>query len=116
MLALITPLISHGVIDNTVRNTVTLQLWGIDGGEPLEYTMRGNCLRDIAGCRVSFVNKGAAPERREEHQVLRTLRDDHRMPIAGDITLSAASRTPTTSARCPTCSPSSSSSPTRCAS
>lgn len=88
MLALITPLISHGVIDNTVRNTVTLQLWGIDGGEPLEYTMRGNCLRDIAGCRVSFVNKGAAPERREEHQVLRTLRDDHRMPIAGDITLS----------------------------
>ena len=88
MLALITPLITHGVIDNTVRDTVTLQLWGIDGGEPLEFTMRGNCLRDIAGCRVTFVNKGAAPEHKEEHQVLRAMRDDRRMPIAGDITLS----------------------------
>ena len=88
MLALITPLISHGVIDNTVRDSVTLRLWGIDGGEPLEYTMRGNCLRDIAGCRVSFVNKGSAPEHLREHHVLRTLRDDRRMPIAGDITLS----------------------------
>ena len=92
MLALLTPLISHGVIDNTVRDTVTLQLWGIDGGEPLEFHLHGNCLRDIAGCRVSFVNNGAAPERTEEHRVLRTLRDDQRMPYLGDITLSRRER------------------------
>ena len=88
MLALLTPLISHGVIDNTVRDTVTLQLWGIDGGEPLEFSMQGNCLRDIAGCRVTFVNKGAEVERSAEHRVLRTLRDDRRTPYLGDVTLS----------------------------
>ena len=92
MLALLTPLISHGVIDNTVRDTVTLQLWGIDGGEPLEFHLHGNCLRDIAGCRVTFVNKGAAPERTEEHRVLRAMRDDRRMPYLGDITLSRRER------------------------
>lgn len=88
MLALLTPLVSHGVIDNTVRDTIVLQLWGVDGGEPLEYHMKGNCLRDIAGCRVSFTNRGAAPALEQEHHVLRELRDDRRTATPGDITLS----------------------------
>ena len=38
MLALITPLITRGVIDNTSRGVTHLTLWGIDGGEPIDFT------------------------------------------------------------------------------
>lgn len=88
MLAMPAPLIARGVVDNTTPGRIVLQLWGIDGGEPIELTMAGNCLRDIAGCRVSFTNLAAAAEQKEEHPVLRRLREPLPPLTAGDMTLS----------------------------
>ena len=89
MLALITPLITHGVIDNTTRGVVHLTLWGIDGGEAIDFILEGNCLRDIAGCRVAFTNRQPAAAQREEHPVLARIRGHSQgMVQAGDITLS----------------------------
>lgn len=89
MLAALSPLISRGVIDNTTRDIITLRLWGVDEGEPIEYVMQGNCLPDIAGCRVSFTNRACIQPQRGEHPVLRRLRaESHKTTLAGDITLS----------------------------
>lgn len=89
MLALLSPLFLRGVIDNTVPGCIALQLWGIDRGEPIELTLEGNCLRDIAGCRVSWENKAAAAGlRKGEHPVLERLRSPLLPLTAGDITLS----------------------------
>ncbi len=59
MLATLTPLIARGVIDNTLQDLIDLRLWCNDGAEPLHLRMRGNCRRDIAGCRVEFTNTAA---------------------------------------------------------
>ncbi|MBR3925212.1 MAG: hypothetical protein IKJ58_00440 [Akkermansia sp.] len=59
MLATITPLIARGVIDNTLQDLIDLRLWCTDEAEPLHLRMRGNCLRDIAGCRLTFTNTAA---------------------------------------------------------
>lgn len=89
MLALITPLITRGVIDNTTRGVVHLTLWGIDDGEPIDFIMEGNCLRDIAGCRVTFTNRQTARAQQEEHPVLMQMRSHSQGHVqAGDITLS----------------------------
>lgn len=60
MLATISPLIERGVIDNTLQGLIDLRLWYTDNSEPLHLRMRGNCLRDIAGCRLEFTNRTAA--------------------------------------------------------
>lgn len=89
MLALITPLITRGVIDNTTRGVVHLTFWGIDNGEPIDFILEGNCLRDIAGCRVAFTNRQTARAQQEEHPVLARLRSHSQGHVqAGDITLS----------------------------
>lgn len=88
MLAHIAPLISGGVIDNTSRNLIELTLYCTDGGEPIELVMDGNCLSDIAGCRVSFTNRTCVTHLQGEHEVLRRLRNAPRSIVAGDITLS----------------------------
>lgn len=89
MLALITPLITRGVIDNTTRGVTHLTFWGIDNGEPVDFILEGNCLRDIAGCRVSFNNRQTAPIQSNEHPVLAKLRSHSQGHVqAGDITLS----------------------------
>lgn len=89
MLAALSPLISRGVIDNTARDTITLRLWGVDEGEPLEYVMQGNCLPDIAGCCVRFENRACIQPQRGENPVLRRMRaESHKTTLAGDITLS----------------------------
>lgn len=89
MLAIITPLITHGVIDNTTRGVTHLTLWGVDEGEPVDFILEGNCLRDIAGCRVSFTNKQCTQRQTEEHPVLARMRSHAKGAVrAGDITLS----------------------------
>ncbi len=60
MLATISPLIARGVIDNTLQELIDLRLWFTDGSEPLHLRMKGNCLQDIAGCRLVFTNTAAA--------------------------------------------------------
>lgn len=90
MFAIITPLILRGVIDNTLEDLIDLRLWCVDEAEPIHYRMRGNCLRDIAGCRVEFrrteENDIKATER--EHGILNLLRQSAPDIVAGDITLS----------------------------
>lgn len=88
MLAVISPLISRGVIDNTRRELIDLRLWCIDGQEPLHFRMPGNCLRDIAGCRVSFRNNAAFPKTENLPAPIGKLRRDHLRITPGDITLS----------------------------
>lgn len=89
MLALITPLITRGVIDNTSRGVTHLTLWGVDNGEPIDFILEGNCLRDIAGCRVCFTNRQTTRAQSEPHPVLEQLRSHCQGPVlAGDITLS----------------------------
>lgn len=89
MLAFITPLIRRGVIDNTTKGVIRLTLWGIDGGEAIDFILEGNCLSDIAGCRVKFSLHQPAAPRAEEHPVLARLRSQSQANVqAGDITLS----------------------------
>lgn len=88
MLAQIAPLITRGVVDNTTQGYVELRLWGIDEGEPIDILLTGNCLPDIAGCRVSFTNKCPLPHPGREHPVLKGMREDTRATQIGDMTLS----------------------------
>ncbi len=46
----------RGEIDNTVRKRITGRIWLKGREEPLELDLRGNCMRDIAGCRIEFAN------------------------------------------------------------
>ncbi len=88
MLANISALIERGSIDNTTRDLIDMRLWCIDGLEPLHLRMKGNCLRDIAGCRVNFINNSAGAKLQEEPSVLHSLRHPSGRLFAGDITLS----------------------------
>ncbi len=96
MLAFITPLISQGVIDNTQRDRIELTLTLNHGGEPLHLELCGNCLQDIAGCRVEFELTGSSPTPRAEGAAepssLQLLRAHKGEFIAGDITLSRRER------------------------
>ena len=58
MLADLTPIIRNGIIDNTTRGTIRLMLWCEGETAPIALEMAGNCLQDIAGCRVKFRLKG----------------------------------------------------------
>lgn len=88
MLAQIAPLITRGIVDNTTPGYIELKLWGIDEGEPVELLLTGNCLPDIAGCRVSFTNLSPLPNPGREHPVLKGLREETRAAQPGDMTLS----------------------------
>lgn len=90
MLATITPLIARGVIDNTLRDLIDLRLWCTDGAEPLHLRLRGNCLRDIAGCRVEFTHTAAGSPPANMPPLISELRHNAGTArlTAGDITFS----------------------------
>jgi len=46
----------RGEIDNRSRGIVTGEFWLVGRKEPVKLSLAGNCLRDIAGCRLSFEN------------------------------------------------------------
>ncbi len=97
MLALISPLVVRGVIDNTLRDRISLELWVQGSAEPLRLNMRGNCWQDIAGCRVEFDNglakePAAGADEAEIVQILRTHVAEGKKIFAGDITLSRRAR------------------------
>ncbi len=87
MLALLTPLITKGVIDNTERGRISLRLWFVDGQEPLHIRLNGDCLRDIAGCRLEFSNPVATTTTAVPELVQELRHTPHRFH-AGDITFS----------------------------
>lgn len=90
MLASISPLIARGVIDNTLQELIDMRLWFTDGSEPLHLRMRGNCLRDIAGCRLEFTNKAAGSPPAQLPNLIDELRRTAATArfSAGDITFS----------------------------
>ena len=87
MLALLTPLVTRGIIDNTEPGLISLRLWFTDGQEPLHVRLNGNCLRDIVGCRVEFRNP-AATVSTDLPEFVHSLRHSPHHFHAGDITFS----------------------------
>ena len=55
--------ITHGWIDNRGEGTVKGELWIKDREHPIVLELDGNCLRDIAGCRVTITNPNPADEK-----------------------------------------------------
>lgn len=93
MLVYLTPIISHGIIDNTRRGVIDLTLWRLRDEEPLHLQLSGNCLQDIAGCRVSFrCGKQQPPPSVKRllplYKLAAGLRREEASVQAGDITLS----------------------------
>ena len=52
----------RGEIDNRIRDVVTGRLWLIDRKFPVELTLKGNPLRDLAGCLLTFENPNPESE------------------------------------------------------
>lgn len=82
-------LIAKGLVDNTARGTIVLRLHFVGRKSPVERSFAGDCLRDLAGCRLTFENPLAAaaltPQDEEFLEFLDT-RLAHLQP--GDMTAS----------------------------
>ena len=72
----------RGEIDNRRPGHVSGRIWFSDREEPIVLALTGNCLRDIAGCRVEFENPSPEAGQPVEHL---NLRQDG---LVGDITAS----------------------------
>ncbi len=55
----------RGEIDARTRDRVTGRIWLMDRQFPIELTLKGNALRDIAGCLLQFENPDPQPEENE---------------------------------------------------
>jgi len=71
----------RGEIDNRTRDRVSGTLWLLGRKKPVRLALSGNCLRDVAGCRLTFENP--APEG-GDHVDLADLQEG----VVGDITAS----------------------------
>lgn len=87
MLALFSPLVTHGLIDNTAPGLIDLTLGIVDAKAPVHLRLKGNCRHDIAGCRLSFQNP-AAVTRTPVPELIQLLRESPHGCTAGDITFS----------------------------
>lgn len=83
--------IIRGEITNEIQGRVTGRLWLLGKPEPVELNLQGNCLRDIAGCRLLFEN----PVPRHDSAV--TIVATEQNGVVGDMTASRKSRIPTVS-------------------
>lgn len=81
--------IVRGEISNETPGFVTGRIWLLGRAEPLVLNLRGNCLRDIAGCTLSFINPH--PRREPLLDILSAVQDG----AVGDMTASRKSRVPT---------------------
>jgi len=75
--------VERGEIDNTTRDVVRGRIWLAGREDPLELELRGNCHRDIAGCRLTFKN----PEPETCVEVTQHLFTEQRGTV-GDMTAS----------------------------
>ncbi len=92
MFASLAPLVLSGVIDNTVRGAVVLHLLCTDADEPLRIEMQGDCLADIAGCKVGFTHTSSTLPAGSQADVMELLRGYGGDVRLGDITLSRRER------------------------
>src|SRR5687767_6837925 len=81
--------IVRGEISNETHGFVTGRIWLLGQTEPLVLNLRGNCLRDIAGCTLSFINPH--PRREPLLDILASVQDG----AVGDMTASRKTRVPT---------------------
>ena len=80
--------IIRGEITNETQGRVTGRIWLLGKPDPIELTLTGNCLRDIAGCRLHFEN----PVPRHDSAV--TIVATQQTGVVGDMTASRKSRIP----------------------
>lgn len=79
----------RGEIDNRTPGRVTGRIW-LDGKEdPVLLDLKGNCHRDLAGCRLAFTN----PEPHSDHRVQDL--NDLQQGAVGDMTAARKIRVPT---------------------
>lgn len=84
----ISHLIERGFVDNTKKGRIAIALQFAGRRKPFEWEMDGNCLQDIAGCRLTFQNPlPAAPEPNEE-KLFSYLEERMQALIPGDMTAS----------------------------
>ncbi len=81
--------IIRGEISNETPGFVTGRIWLLGQTAPLVLNLRGNCLRDIAGCTLVFINP--QPRREPMLDIMGAVQDG---PV-GDMTASRKSRMPT---------------------
>ncbi len=81
--------IVRGEISNQVRGQVTGKLWLLGRKEPVEIALKGNCLRDLAGCRLTFENP--LPQREPQSEQLAP----QQKGLTGDMTASRKAKVPT---------------------
>jgi hypothetical protein len=74
----------RGQIDNRIRGRVTGKVWLAGGKDPLELDLKGNACRDLAGCRLEFVNRKTAVMDRTTNERLAAMQRGG----VGDITAS----------------------------
>jgi hypothetical protein len=55
-------LVVRGVIDNTRKGIVDVELWLVGKSEPLRLKLSGHPLADVVGCRVEFIRRSAAAD------------------------------------------------------
>lgn len=80
--------IIRGEVTNTQRGRVTGRIWLLGRAEPVELSLGGNCLRDLAGCTLKFEN----PEPGEELPA--ALVSPDQTGLVGDMTASRKVRVP----------------------
>lgn len=81
--------IVRGEISNEIRGLVTGLVWVFGKDKPIVLRLKGNCLRDLAGCSVVFENP--QPENEELTEVLY----DEQEGSVGDMTASRRAKVPT---------------------
>jgi hypothetical protein len=80
--------IIRGEITNTQKGRVTGRLWLLGRAEPVEISLAGNCLRDLAGSALTFVNPDPQPEAQA------ALVSPDQTGLVGDMTASRKVRVP----------------------
>jgi hypothetical protein len=83
--------IIRGEISNETQGRVTGRIWLAGQAEPIELDLHGNCLRDLAGCRLTFENHQPLPD------AAVAIVAQKQLGMVGDITASRKSRIPTVS-------------------
>ena len=83
--------IIRGEITNETQGRVTGRIWLLGKPDPIELNLTGNCLRDLAGCRLHFEN----PAPRQDPAI--SIVAAQQTGVVGDMTASRKSRIPTVS-------------------
>ncbi len=83
--------IIRGEISNETAGRVTGRIWLVGKADPVEIDLHGNCLRDLAGCRLLFENP--SPRHDPAADIVAPLQHG----VVGDMTASRKHRIPTVS-------------------